>query len=393
MLHRISFENFQSFLERTEIDFTVTDKMSSSNWITSCATGARLSKIAAVIGPNGSGKTALLKAVTFLHWFVTSSFSANPEDKIQFASHFAATNKPSTFSAEMSLDGDLWRYELRCSEYRVQYEALYKKHERFRYVFTREWDEQTQSYNVKQNEFGMLPSEAKKVRPNASLISTAAQYNVPLAKRIAGASVFSNVNVLGRIPANQFLVNAATHYKNFPDQFDKMRTLLKSWDLGLDDIEVRELKGTDTTGNTNVFYLPFGKHRCGEITAELPFMLESTGTQSAFVLLSHLLQALASGGLAVIDEFESDLHPHMLEPIITLFAHPVYNPHNAQLLFTCHAMEVLNIVHKSQVILVEKDENCQSTSCRLDKIVKHVRTNENYYAKYMAGAYGAVPQF
>ena len=120
-------------------------------------------------------------------------------------------------------------------------------------------------------------------------------------------------------------------------------------------------------------------------------MLESNGTQSALVLLSKLLPALAGGGLAVIDEFENDLHPLMLEPLMELFASPSTNPHAAQLLFTCHAVEVLNLVHKSQVMLVEKDENNQSTAWRLDS-VSGVRNDDNLYAKYMAGAYGAVPQ-
>jgi len=108
------------------------------------------------------------------------------------------------------------------------------------------------------------------------------------------------------------------------------------------------------------------------------------------VLLSHLLPALQNGGIAVIDEFENDLHPHMLEPILGLFASPLTNPHNAQLLFTCHSAEVLNLLHKSQIMLVEKDENCESTAWRLDEM-EGVRNDDNFYAKYMAGAYGAVP--
>jgi predicted ATPase len=120
-------------------------------------------------------------------------------------------------------------------------------------------------------------------------------------------------------------------------------------------------------------------------------MMESTGTQGALVLLSRLLPVLQSGGLAVIDEFESDLHPHMLEPILDLFANPATNPHGGQLLFTCHAMEVLNIVHKSQVMLVGKDEHNESSAWRLDS-VDGIRSDDNLYAKYMAGAYGAVPQ-
>jgi hypothetical protein len=61
-------------------------------------------------------------------------------------------------------------------------------------------------------------------------------------------------------------------------------------------------------------------------------------------------------------------------------------------LFTCHAVEVLNLVQKSQVILVQKDEYCESSASRLDA-VEGIRSDDNLYAKYMAGAYGAVPIF
>jgi predicted ATPase len=118
---------------------------------------------------------------------------------------------------------------------------------------------------------------------------------------------------------------------------------------------------------------------------------ESSGTQGAFVLLSRLLQTLSVGGLAIIDEFENDLHPHMLEPLLDLFANPVTNPQRAQLLFTCHAMEVLNLLHKSQIMLVEKNEHGESIAWRMDS-VEGIRNDDDFYTKYMAGAYGAVPQ-
>jgi AAA15 family ATPase/GTPase len=122
----------------------------------------------------------------------------------------------------------------------------------------------------------------------------------------------------------------------------------------------------------------------------LPFNRESNGTQGAFILLSRLLPVLEHGGLAVIDEFENDLHPLMLEPILDLFANPETNPLSAQLIFSTHAIEVLNLVEKSQVMLVEKDEDCLSQAYRLDSI-EGIRNDDNFYAKYMAGAYGAVP--
>lgn len=82
----------------------------------------------------------------------------------------------------------------------------------------------------------------------------------------------------------------------------------------------------------------------------------------------------------------------MLEPILDLFANPNTNPNQAQLLFTCHAIEVLNLVHKSQVMLVQKNADCESTASRMDAVVG-IRNDDNFYAKYMAGAYGAVPNF
>ena len=108
------------------------------------------------------------------------------------------------------------------------------------------------------------------------------------------------------------------------------------------------------------------------------------------MLLSNILPALATGGLAIIDELEADLHPNMLKPIMDLFFSKRSNPKQAQLLCTCHSPEILNIVDKSQVVLVEKDEQCRSEAWRLDT-VSGIRTDDNYYAKYLSGAYGAVP--
>ena len=187
-------------------------------------------------------------------------------------------------------------------------------------------------------------------------------------------------------------MKAATFFAKDETQRRSLIRLLSSWDLGLSDLQIREISAPTVDGKEEKLLVPYGIHRsAGDGVFALPFGLESSGTQGAFVLLSRLLPALATGRLAVIDEFENDLHPHMLEPILDLFANPVTNPHRAQLLFTCHALEVLNILHKSQVTLVEKDANNESSSWRLDS-VDGIRHDDNFYAKYMAGAYGAVPQ-
>ncbi|MDX8392599.1 MAG: AAA family ATPase [Mariprofundaceae bacterium] len=395
MLHSYRFSNFQSFREKVEVNLTINKKVTMTEWMDETPTGDRVSKLLAVVGANGSGKTALLKPMAFMSWFISNSFHYTaPDENIPITPHATSKEEPTEMECTVDFDGRIWRYELCCTSKRVLHEALYQKQDkRFSYVFVRDWDSESKAYTVKQQDFGLAPQEARKVRPNVSLIAWAAQFGVPLAVRMVAPYLFTNVNILGRISvSSQDVQVAAHHFSIHQEQYKRMETLLSAWDFGLSGVDLQEISINTPDGEEKKVWLPSGKHTCKGNEFQLPFALESSGTQSAFVLLSRLLPTLEVGGLAVIDEFENDLHPHMLEPILDLFANPATNPHHAQLVFSCHAIEVLNLVHKSQVMLIEKDEECESRAIRMDE-VKGIRNDDNYYAKYMAGAYGATPVF
>ena len=402
MLRSFSLRNFQSFhapirisleLNRQKLNpHTPADDRSSAS-----DSGTRLSKAVAVIGANASGKTSLIKSLVFVDWFVKHSFHAKPDEPIAVAPHFSDAQSPSSFELEFEWDSRVWRYQLVVSTERVFYESLHVKHSRaFSYVFVRDWDEATASYTVKQQQFGLLPREAQRVRENASLISTAAQYKVDLALGLVSMPVFTNIHALGREAVDHDqLFRAAAFYANHQSVRDQMVALLQDWDLGLADVRLEKRTLTRESGQTEDIHVPFGIHRVANKTHPLMFVHESSGTQGAFILLARILPALQQGGLVVIDELEADLHPHMLTPILGLFFSPESNPYNAQIVFTCHSMEVLSLLHKSQVVLVEKDADCVSDGAswawRLDS-VKGVRADDNLYAKYMSGAYGAIPK-
>jgi len=160
-------------------------------------------------------------------------------------------------------------------------------------------------------------------------------------------------------------------------------------DLGLSTVELIEVEGTDEQGKEKKLHLPVGIHSSSSGSFKLPFFDESSGTQSTYVLLRRILPVLEHGGVAIIDEIDNDLHPHMLPAILELFKFEHTNPHNAQLLFTCHTPEILNILKKHQLYLVEK-ENLVSEAWRLDQVAG-LRADDNIYAKYQAGALSAVP--
>lgn len=391
MLHSYTFSNFQSFRERAEVSMVLNNKTPLRGWEKTSPGGYRLSTALGILGANGAGKTAALKPLAFAAWFMSQSFNIQPGAFIPVTPHLTDADKPTEIEVEAEDDeGVLWRYVLRLTLERVWHEALYRKRDRFGYVFLRDWDPTTQSYVIKQQGFGFAATEARKVRPNASLISTAAQYGVAVAQHVASFGLMSNINFRGREAFQVSQIHpAAKIFADNENLRNQMIRLLTHWDLGLSDVLIREIEYPTSDGQFIKLWTPFGIHNFHGNRAEMPMELESSGTQSAFVLLSRLLSVLAGGGVALIDELENDLHPHMVEPVLDLFASPSTNPHGAQIIFTCHSPEVLDLLQKAQVMFVEKTD-CESLAFRGDEI-RGLRSDDNLRAKYLAGALGAVP--
>lgn len=391
MLHYYSFKNFQSFRDTQTVSFTLTNQAPERGWEDIAPSGQRLSTAMAVMGANGSGKTALLKPLVFVINFIKSSFHASPEEAILVTSYAGFEEEPTEIElVAEDKHGVVWKYILKLTQERVLYEALYQKKTRFNFVFVREWN--GHAYDIKQHkDFDFNKDEAMKVRQNASLISTALQYGVEIFGHKAFSEFATNIDIFGRDAFHSpDIFWAAEHYHKDPESMLLMTELLTKWDLGLIDLRIEEEERTFPDGKKRKWYFPLGLHKNKQgKTFELPLFLESSGTQSFFVLLSKLLPVLKAGGLAVIDEIEKDLHPHMVEPILDLFTDPNINQHKAQIIFTCHSPEVLDFLQKSQVIFVEKNE-CESVAYRGDEITG-LRSDDNLRAKYMSGALGAVP--
>jgi len=395
MIHSFRFSNFFSFAEEAEVSFVLDGRGGEhESGFASGVADRRLSKILAVVGANGAGKTNIIKALDFLCWFVAKSFFTDSEQGLMVQPHLLAQDDVSKFELEFETDGQLFRYVLHLNRERVLLESLSLKKTRvFSELLRREWNAEQGEDEVIQRGFGMPAKQAKRVKPLASLISTAEQFGVEIAQKVvhALARCQSNVDAIGRqgFRGAPDVLGAAKYYADSEEHRVRMASLLKQWDFGLDDVQLEKLRMV-RDGKEEEILVPVGIHRDGQREMRIPLIAESSGTQAAFVLLSRLLPTLARGGIVLFDELESDLHPLMLEPILNLFISPRTNPHHAQLVFTCHSLEILNLLKKGQILLVEKNEHCRSDAWRLSDM--DVRSDDNFYAKYMAGAYGAVPQ-
>ena len=87
MLHRLEIENFYSIRDAQTIDLRAAGNAPDEpERLAPLWKGAskRAPKVVAVFGPNASGKSNVLRALSFLRWFVKDSFAAAPNAWMPF---------------------------------------------------------------------------------------------------------------------------------------------------------------------------------------------------------------------------------------------------------------------------------------------------------------------
>lgn len=404
MIRHLKFENFCSFRDSGELALTTSAKTPTDDSFAESVCGDKVTVLAGVFGPNAAGKTNLLKLTAFLNFFLRHSYQRGEmDDSIPVDSYAGRDQQPIQLEMEFEGSGRVYRYAVTLTRHTVLEERLSLRNpstKSFRVVLRRQTGARG-AIITQEDDFTDINTlkNLLKERPNASMIS---------AGMVTGRVEFKNVLAsLGRFETNvdrmgktevvhgnrtSEIIRCGEYLRDNPHFTADIEARLKAADLGISALRIKDVDALiEKTGETRKIPMPFVAHNSGDMEFEIALSHESAGTKRLFVMLRMFLPVLTDGGVAVIDEMESDLHPHLIPILLDLFVDRHTNPKRAQLIFTCHHMEVLNQLAKEQIVFVQKDHDNLSHVSRLSDL-KGVRREENFFANYNAGRYEAIPE-
>ena len=389
----IGFQNFFSFKDKVTMNFQVNENAPQTDHFGPCGESGRFSKVSSIFGANASGKTNLILGFEFLQWFISRSFAYSDEGFAKFAPFETMKKKSSFFEVEFYIENIFYKLSLEIDAERILSETLESRRDtRLIKLYSRQYIQSSNSYIFEAKHIDLENNFIEKVRPNASIISTARQYNHPELTQVRNhwASIYKKSRRINFFE-NEFPLfsfsDASKFYHEHKKYFLKAKEFLKNADLGLSNVEIRTKESEDSRGNKTLQFSPYGIHKNKGKIFQLPFLMESGGTQHLYNILSFIFPALTKGSVCLIDEIEHNLHPNILPSIVNLFISPEIK---AQLICTTHMPTLMSDLSKYQIFLVEKNPECESEVYRLDD-VEGVRSDDNLLKKYLAGSYGGVP--
>ncbi|MEJ2858746.1 MULTISPECIES: AAA family ATPase [unclassified Saccharothrix] len=396
MLIRFEVANFRSILEPVELSMVAVDQ-DREEARPAPNIGESLLPVAAVFGPNASGKSNLVAALAWLRTAVRDSLrfwdERIPVEPFAFTEGRA---RASEFTLESIISGVRFEYVVELDEHAVRYEALFHYPEKKRRrVFEREG-----TALKLQRGLGSLSGTRELLTPRTLALSIARRFDEPLITDFTRALIdvqtvwprrFGQSRASGKSTSRLFEDLADRDQAPLPgfegiNPADRDReqalALLRMADLGIDDVVVDRSQGERRVRMV---------HRTRDERVAFDLDQESEGTRTWFQLIGPVLTAFEHGSLLLFDELDASLHPTLSAQLIRLFQDPVTNPRGAQLIFTSHDTSLLNHLNRDEVWLTEKTDGATRLGALADFAGERVRRSQNLEKAYLHGRFGALP--
>ena len=425
MLIEFKFTNYRSFRDETVLSMEAIGLGTYKSCLIPFR-NKRLLPAAAIYGKNGGGKSNVIRAFWLAVQFIRNAQRTQHENApipVQpFLLNDTSRNEPTSFEFIYTIADVKYVYGFSATKRKIFKEYLYYAPKgQLSMVFERDH----QNFMFRDNsekKRRQLISEA--VGPNQLYFAIACTMNESACQK--AMSWFRENIFFSRDYTD--IPSQLIEYSEKPDMLAAIKKYAENADVGIQDMNFEfrneEIKDASNTGdipsgivaaltqfakalsdisNTSEIKLQRSevnatsyhkglKSDGSEALFELQLADESDGTRKLMALAPAIERALECGGLLLVDELEKEMHPLMVEMIVSKFQSQSSNPNHAQIIFTTHDTELLNmnLLRKDQLYFADKSK--KDGASELYSISElQTPTNENIRKGYLLGKYGGTP--
>lgn len=421
MLIDFSVQNFLSIREQQTLSFVADSKINHlDDYYTIDVSGMKLLKVGLIFGANAAGKTNILYALNFFRDLVRMPKSSKTDtiDYTPFLLDDVSNMQNSIFEINFIWRESKYFYKVEFNKDCIVNEIL-KTSRTGRTIYTRETDVDKQvavikfgsEYSVKKDQLNALMSNTLW---NDTVIGGYLKTNIDNIE-LKNVHDWFSLYLCNIITPRQDLTRYVSEKidEGIIDKNDLI-PILQQADFNISDILIK--KEEEEIPENLMNYLSSvasnpemldGLKKLGKITSlevklqhaaqdgytyNLPFDLESLGTQRYYGLAGILYILIKESHCFSIDELESSLHPELYIHFLLSYC---VNSHNSQIIATTHNREILNnkdLFRNDMISIVDKTEACSTILYRLSDLDSSViRNTSNILNAYNAGRLGGIP--
>ncbi len=380
-----------------------------------------LLRVAAIYGPNASGKSAILTAAKALSWLVKySSQRTNPDDLIPRYEPFLLNKESRSESVQLGCDvvfeEAVLRYQVEFTEQQILKERLLLL------------DGNNETALIDRNDRGKINGElvsrskvnklyVTDMQSNVTILSKLAQHGPSRGKdslRPYHKAIVSGLNFVDYSDATRprIFLGRGNKDERFADDAAYrqwiMKHLIQSADVGIEDVavkrenmpvppELRKLIEKDGEAFSHDRVVVSFVHK-GQDPQALNFEVESAGTRKLFNIAGDWWNLANEEGALFADELSASLHPRLLGQLIRAVNAPSCEEIKSQLIFATHdtgLMESANgkppALRRDQVYFTKKGPNGATELYSLTEFKEDARPVHNIRKRYLSGYYDALP--
>lgn len=424
MLIEFRFKNYRSFRDEAVLSMEAIGLSSFKNCLIE-QNNMKLLPGAAIYGKNGGGKSNVIRAFWLAVQFIRNAQRMQHEKStvpvVPFALNDYSANEPTEFAFDYISDGVKYWYSFAATREKIVSESLYHapKGQKAQ-VFVRE--AQTFTFTEDKAKRKLI---SETVAENQLFFSVACTMNDAVcvnAMRWFREDVFFSRDYTD-IPRQLLeyyddsnMLKAISDYAKTADfGIEEMQFEIENKEIGPDldfpedvpegmkaaltsFIQILSETSNNSEGRLKMSRVKAkAKHKGINANGEdelynIELEDESDGTRKLMSIAPAMESVLTKGGVLLIDELERELHPMLVNFIVAKFQSKRSNPNGAQIIFTTHNTELMNLefMRKDQIYFTDKRKS--DGASELYSVTDfNTKTADNIRKGYLVGKYGATP--